>query len=102
MEAVTEALLKMGFKTIGRVRHKNANGPDLHVIRDERLFTVEIKKARKHSRRDTLSVHPVEPARRKDDIIAIVFPSGYVLIEPMKDHLAACPKSGYRSLGPLS
>lgn len=89
-----KALEAMGYKILS-VAKQTANGPDLHVIREGVVLRVEIKKARKVKR--SMAVHPVEPARIHDDLIAIEFPSGYVLIEPMADHLAACAPSGSRS-----
>ncbi len=33
-----------------------------------------------------------------DDLISIVLPNGYVLLEPMRDHLKSCSTSGDRFL----
>ena len=89
-----DCLIKMGY-TILRYANKTANGPDIHVMRDDLVFTVEVKRARAMSR--SMAVHPVEENRKNDDLISIEFPSGYVLIEPMKDYLKACAPSGSRS-----
>jgi Holliday junction resolvase-like predicted endonuclease len=90
---VIKALKKMGFKTT-KPRHKNANGSDLFAIKDNYVLSVEVKKATKiknvfRTRRVT---------RTHDDLIAIVFPFDYVLIEPMRDHLKCCNKGGDRFL----
>ena len=85
---------KIGYKILTRVIGTQ-NGPDLHIQKDDIIFRVEVKKARPCKR--SMAVHPVEDNRIVDDLIAIVFPSGYVLIEPMKDHLKCCAESGSRS-----
>lgn len=94
MKNAIKALEKMGYKILTKAK-KTANGPDLHVQKDDIIFRVEVKKARVVRR--SMAVHPVEPNRIHDDLIAIEFPSGYVLIEPMKDHLKSCAESGSRS-----
>lgn len=85
---------KIGYKILTRAIGTQ-NGPDLHIQKDDIIFRVEVKKARSIKR--SMAVHPVEDNRIYDDLIAIVFPSGYVLIEPMKDHLKLCSESGSRS-----
>jgi len=89
-----KAFEAMGYKIL-TVAGKTANGPDMHVMRGDVILRVEIKKARNVKR--SMAVHPVEVNRRNDDLIAIEFPSGYVLIEPMADHLRSCAPSGSRS-----
>jgi len=91
---ISKTFKMMGYKILS-VAKKNENGPDMHVIKSDTVFRVELKKARKV--RNSMSVHPVEQTRIHDDLITIIFPSGYVLIEPMKDHLKNCSASGYRS-----
>lgn len=91
---VTDQLEMMGY-TILTVGKHTANGPDIVAINKfGTAINIEKKKARKTKR--SFSVHPVEKNRRSDHLIAIQFPSGYVLIEPMKDHLKACAKGGSR------
>lgn len=88
------AFIKMGYEILTLVSGTE-NGPDMHVKKDELVFRVEIKKARKAHR--SMVVHPVEPARKNDDLIAVFFSSGYVFIEPMTDYLMNCAESGSRS-----
>lgn len=94
MDNAIRALESMGYIILTQAK-KTANGPDLHVQKDDVIFRVEVKKARSVSR--SMAVHPVEEDRCHDDLIAIQFPSGYVLIEPMQDHLKNCAPSGSRS-----
>lgn len=94
MNNAIRALEAMGYKILTKAK-KTASGPDLHVQKDDIIFRVEVKKARLIKR--SMAIHPVEPARENDDLIAIEFPSGYVLIEPMKDHLKCCAACGSRS-----
>jgi len=91
---VIKFLEKMGYKILTQAK-STANGPDLHIIKDDVIFRLEIKRARKAKR--SMQVRPVEELRKHDDLIAIEFPSGYVLIEPMQDHLRNCAPSGSRN-----
>ena len=93
-KVIQDAFIKMGYKIL-TVANKTANGPDMHVQKEGIVLRVEMKKARYIKR--SSSVHPVESLRKNDDLIAIEFPSKYVLIEPMKDHLKACSEKGTRS-----
>lgn len=96
--AVIKTLKNMGYKTTAP-RSKNANGPDLFAIKTDRVLSVEIKSAKAASKTsNVLRVPPVKKNRINDDLIAIVLPSGYVLVEPMRDHIASCNNSGYRFL----
>ncbi len=98
MTPVIRTLKRMGYKTTVP-RNKNANGVDIFAIKSDRVLSVEIKHATP-PRKDgnVLRVRKVETNRLKDDLIAIVLPCGYVLIEPMKHHLLACNKQGDRFL----
>lgn len=87
-------LKSMGYEIL-TISKNTANGPDLHIKKDEMIFRVEVKKCRSQNR--SMAVHPVEDLRKNDDLICIVFPSGYVLIEPMNHHLKNCAPSGSRS-----
>lgn len=94
MNNAVRALESMGYKILAKAK-KTANGPDITVERKGIILRVEVKKARTMKR--SMAVHPVEPARTHDDLVAVEFPSGYVLIEPMKDYLKSCATSGSRS-----
>lgn len=94
IKQAVQALESMGYEVL-TVAKSTANGPDLHVMRTGIVLRVEVKKARYSSR--SSAVHPVEDARKHDDLVAVVFPSGYVLIEPMQDYLKCCAESGSRS-----
>lgn len=97
---VSKALRKMGFKPL-EPNHINANGVDIFAVKNNRAFSIEIKKARYPKKGIAVQVDPVLKNRRNDDLIAIVLPSGYVLVEPMKQHLKLCGPKGYRPLTPL-
>ena len=94
---VLETLHQMGYKTT-KPRHKNANGTDIFAIKEDNVLSVEIKKASSANGRAVLRILPVEKNRQNDDLIAIVLPNKYVLIEPMKDDLKCCNNQGYRFL----
>lgn len=98
LEPVIKTLRKMGYKTTNP-RNKNANGVDIFAIKDDRVLSVEVKHAKKpKADGNVLRVRKVEKNRTGDDLIAIVLPCGYVLIEPMKHHLLCCNNQGDRFL----
>ncbi len=99
-DLVSKHFRRMGMRPLDAPKI-NANGPDLTVIYEGRALTVEIKRARR-TRRNSLQVPAVERNRRQDDLIAVVLPSGYTLIEPMADHLKLCTPKGYRTLSGLA
>lgn len=92
---ILSVLEEMGYEVLA-VGKKTANGPDVHVRYKNQILRVEMKKARASSRGNSCQVHAVELGRRADDLIAIEFPSGYILVEPMHDHLLACGPKGSR------
>ncbi len=95
---VIKTLKSMGYKTT-KPRDKNANGVDIFAIKEDRVLSVEVKHAKKPKLEgNVLRVRGVEENRKKDDLIAIVLPCGYVLVEPMKHHLLCCNKQGDRFL----
>lgn len=93
-QLAAKAFQLMGYEILTLVEG-TTNGPDMHVKKEDLIFRVEIKKARAMKR--SMAVHPIEEARRHDDLVAVVFPSGYVFIEPMEDYLFNCSDSGTRS-----
>jgi HJR/Mrr/RecB family endonuclease len=87
---------RMGFSVMS-VGKSNANGPDVWISKNGKPYSVEIKKCRITKRR-SVQVPPVQAKRRSDNFIMIEHPSGYVLFEPMKQHLKCCTAKGYRTL----
>lgn len=86
----------LGFDVIFFNEQPNANGPDMWVKKNKRKpLSVEIKKVRQHKNR-MWATCPVSKNRQNDDLIAVIFNSEYVLIEPMKDHLKCCSPKGTR------
>lgn len=97
---VKRLLKKMSFKTLAQ-SNGTKSGADVWALKNGRVYTVEIKKA-KAQNGNNFQVRPVEHNRKKDDYIAIVMPSGYVLFEPMKDHLKVCSTKGTRNIHGIS
>lgn len=95
VEYVKKSLALLGYKTTNP-KHVNANGVDIFAVKDDCVLSVEIKNAIKPKNKNVFRVRGVEITRQNDDLIAIVFPNGYVLIEPMRDHLKCCNKQGDR------
>lgn len=94
---VISTLKKLGYKTT-LPRNKNCNGVDLFAIKKDYVLSVEVKQAISRINGSVLRVRKVETNRMNDDLIAIILPCGYVLIEPMRDHLKCCNKQGDRFL----
>lgn len=86
------------FRSLGfSVEVGHGAGPDLFCEAGNLSYTVEVKKAGLNSRR--WRVGNVKPARKKDDLVAIVLPNGRVYIDSMEHHLDACtPRDGSRSV----
>lgn len=76
----------------------NENGPDLEAFSGTRKFLVEVKLAHKNKRAWRVN----RCTRKSDDIIAIVFPSGYVLFQGMSEHNQLCNASGDRYITALA
>ena len=98
-EIAAKQIKKLGFKIMS-VGSPNANGPDIYASKNGKPFSFEVKSLKKTAR-NSYQTNPVEKNRINDNFIAVVFPSGYVLIEPMKAHLNSCTKMGYRTLTEL-
>lgn len=90
-------LQRLGY-TVGPPLHVCAKGSDLIFARPgKRALTCEVKLVM-HNKR-AWRVNRV--TRKKDDFIALVFPSGHVVFEKMGDHLRNCNRSGDRYLTAL-
>jgi hypothetical protein len=96
-QLILDEFSKMGYKIISWANTENTSGPDLHVQKENLVLRVEVKKARTRPGRNSSDTPIVEEARKNDDLIAIVFPSKYVLIETMKNHLKCSSEYGTRS-----
>lgn len=90
-----ELIKAMGFEII-HIAKRNSNGPDIVAKKNSRAYTFEVKKA-SVKKSKSVQCPPVEINRMHDDYIIIEFPSGYILIEPMQDHIRNCAASGCRS-----
>lgn len=95
-EAVERTFTFLGFKLIFFNMKSQSNGPDMYIQKEkQRPLSVEIKCTRVQPG-GQLQCEAVSDPRRKDDLIAIIINSNYVLIEPMVDHLKCCSKKGTR------
>lgn len=94
--ATKKLLRSMDFKVLA-TSEKTKNGSDIWALKNGRVYTVEVKKA-KAQKGNNFQVRSVENNRKADDFISIEFPSGYVLFEPMKDHLKSCSIKGTRNI----
>lgn len=90
-------LQRMGY-SVAPPEHACKHGPDLVAwIGSKKEFHVEVKLARWN--KGAWMINRV--TRKMDHVIAIVFPSGRVCFESMKDHLKLCNKSGDRYISAL-
>lgn len=95
---IEDAFALLNFSIIHAPKSPSANGPDLWVRKNgSRPMSVELKQAR-IQKNGCVQVDPVLKNRRSDDLIAIICPGGYVLIESMKDHLKSCSPKGSRQM----
>ena len=92
---VIKTLNILGFKTT-KPKHPNSNGTDICAIKENYILAVEVKRAVRVKGKNVFRIRGVTKNRQQDNLIAIVFPCGYVLVEPMKDHLKSCNKQGDR------
>lgn len=90
---------RLGF-SVSNPTHTCTKGPDLKIQRHEKVYKVEVKYVGKSLR--TRRVKRVLKKRQKDDFVAMVFPSGWVQVEAMQDHLKLCAKDGSRHIGRLA
>jgi hypothetical protein len=91
-------LIEKGYVIADR-NHPFANGVDFTAIKNNRTYSVEVKPVRVSC--GAWKVDPIGKARRADALVALVFKSGHVQIESMKDHLKLCAKDGSRSMSAL-
>lgn len=80
------------------VRDPSANGQDMTVAKGGRAYRVEVKTISRSS--GVCSVKAVGNPRKTDDFIAMVL-GPLVIVQPMRDHLAACAPSGIRHVTEL-
>lgn len=96
--AIEREFAAIGFNVIHWNEKPSANGVDVWVQKNQqRPLSVEVKQAR-HQKNGCVQVEPVSSVRRKDDLIAIILNTEYVLIEAMQDHLKTCSPKGTRQM----
>ena len=86
----------LGF-TVSDPRDATSNGHDLIGIKNGRGFTFEVKKCFYSARSWRVS----KIMKASSDVVAIVFPSGDVHFESMKNHIATSAKDKSRSLNSI-
>lgn len=95
IKRAAEFLNKTGWQVFD-IKKDSANGPDLTIAKGGRSYRVEIKKAivgEKHC-----TVKAIQQKSRHCDAVGILFPNNRVVLQPMKEHLLLCSKSGIRSV----
>lgn len=85
-EAVAAAFLRQSEFSNVRL-HETLHGPDIICEKAGRLLFVEVKAA--YTNGSSWMVTSVYPNRRGDDFVAIVLPGGKVILDSMRNHLAA-------------
>ncbi len=100
---IERKFLDLDFNVIYWNEKPNANGVDCYVQKDhesinKKPLSVEIKMIKKNPKTGALYVEPIGKKRIKDDLIAIIINSEYVLIEPMSHHLLCCGPKGFRAM----
>lgn len=97
VETAAKYFESCGFTVLGKQRNISANGVDLHIVRDGRVFSVEVKTVSKSTRS-----YRVKGCHKPDsnDYIAMVYGSN-VIVQPMDDHIRLCSKDGTRAVSKL-
>lgn len=98
----SENLVKVLLENVGCwVKPTTGKGPDLLVLGPQEIIpiTMEVKTA--VFSKGVWYVGVVRPARRQDDMVAIVLPNSVVYFESMKKHLNKCSPCGVRYLTKL-
>jgi hypothetical protein len=78
-------------------KHKNANGPDLNIIKNNEAFRVEIKQVKK-KKSNSWQVEPIMVSRQSDDFVLIMHKLQIIELISMKNHLELCVDCGSRVL----
>lgn len=97
----SEHIARKYFERLGfEVEMTKIRGPDLICKKGNAVLNVEVKRMIDDGRikRKTYRITPVKRNRIKDDYVAIIFGENVHLVQPMKDHLAACSPSGCRRI----
>lgn len=93
----SEVYVKTYFESLGyTVDQVNVFGSDLVVRSPFQIFSIEVKTASLKTGRKAYQTSIIWPTRKNDDLVAVVFPNGYVLIETMPQYISQCGKSGKR------
>ena len=101
-ELIESEFSRLGFSILFYNETPTSKGVDCVVQKGKsRPLNVEIKTIKINKKAKSCSVKPIGRLRAKDDLIAIIINSKYVLIEPMKDHLKSCGPKGHRPLSLL-
>lgn len=96
VKSAADKFSNLGFQ-VATLRSVNRPGPDIEIFNSNGALRVEVKAAFKS--RDTWRIG--RTSRKQDDLIAIVFPNGFVHVEDMRDHLKSCMKDGERIINAL-
>lgn len=101
VKAVTRFLRERGHQ-VAPTRKTNSNGPDIVILMDHDAARIEVKVAMEHPKKRHWRVRQVEPSRRGDDFVALVFPGGHIHFERMLDWLEHCNEDGSRTVTALA
>ena len=89
---------KRGY-TIASNNNDTSNGIDLLAVKDNKYFTVEIKKACKSTR--CYRTTPLQKSGKASDYVAIITPKNTIIFQTVREHDMLCSKSGYRDVTKL-
>ncbi len=97
-----ECLVASFFKRNGYiVEITNGLGPDLTLYKNGVKQTCEVKSVTKSKSVNSYVVDSVQPLRKNDDLMAIVFTDQKILVLPMMEHLLHCNPCGSRCVTKL-
>lgn len=97
-EKVAKILTKKGWLCFD-VNSDTTNGPDITIAKNGKSYRVEIKKACRSS--GAWKTTPVGKSGLLCELIIIILPNNELIIQPMREHLLLCSKSGARFITEL-
>lgn len=93
-DLVKNEFIKFGYKVLDKPDLNDINC-DMYVVGHKKCLKVEIKNV-VEKKNGTWQSDYISDNQKKCDVVAAVFPSGYVFIESMEDYLKLSSENGYR------
>lgn len=93
-DIVAKTFKEFGWTILDRPEDSD-NNPDMIVVSNRRCLKIEIKTVRE-KKSNGFEAYPISENQKSCDVVALVFPNGYVFIEKMSEYLCHISNTGYR------